>query len=106
MNMDSLDCFSIACAGVPQNEKNGFPYGMWVELLDDPFLIGDNAVLGQEHYHIKSKWLRDIYLAHGKDPDDVDTRKLIGVRCKGGIIFDKRQHELSDNIRFRFNRAL
>ena len=106
MNMNSLDCFSIACAGVPQNEKNGFPYGMWVELLDDPFLIGDNAVLGKEHYHIKSKWLRDIYLAHGKDPDDVDTRKLIGVRCKGGIIFDKRQHELSDNIRFRFNRAL
>lgn len=79
---------------------------MWVELLDDPYAIADNIVLGQEHYRIKSKWLRDLYLAHGKNPDDVDSTKLIGRRVSGGIIFDKRQHELSDNLRFRFNRAL
>lgn len=102
---DSLSCFSMACAGVPQNEKDGVPYGMWVELLDDPGAIARNTVLGQERYRIKSKWLKDLYLAHGKEPV-LDTRKLIGVRCKGGIIFDKRQHELSDNLRFRFNRAL
>ena len=104
--MDSLKCFSMACAGVPQNEKDGIPYGMWVELLDDPYAIAENTVLGNEHYRIRSKWLRDLYLAHGKDPDDVDTTKLIGRRVSGGIIFDKRQHELSDNLRFRFNRAL
>lgn len=103
---DSLKCYSMACAGVPQNEKDGIPYGMWVELLDDPPAIARNTILGNEHYKIRSKWLRDLYIEHGKDPDDVDTTKLIGRRVQGGIIFDKRQHELSDNLRFRFNRAL
>lgn len=114
MSQNSCDCFSIACAGVPQPEtkivENGktvrIPSGMWVELLDNPPMIADNAILGNEHYKIKSKWLRELYLAHGKDPDDVDTTKLIGKKVQGGIIFDKREHELSDNIRFRFNRAL
>ena len=112
--MNSLDCFAMACAGVPQNSKlethdgvsEVVPYGMWVELLDDPYIIADNAVLGNEHYRIRSKWLRELYIRHKKDPDDVDTTKLIGRRVQGGIIFDKRQHELSDNLRFRFNRAL
>ncbi len=114
MAQDSLDCFSIACAGVPQPEKeittgdrtDRVPSGMWIHILDDPPIITRNVVLGDEHYRIKSKWLRDLYLAHGKNPDDCDTTKIIGRRVQGGIIFDKRQHELSDNIRFRFNRAL
>ena len=79
---------------------------MWVEIMDDPEIIATGAILGSEDYRIKSKWLRDVYLAHGRDPDHVNTLKLLPRKVPGGIILEGHQHELSDNLRIRFNRAL
>lgn len=97
--------YAIACAGVPQRENYlGVPIGMWVELLDDPDLIATSAVLGHEDYKIKSEWLRELYLKNGMNPDKVDTMKLIPRKVPGGIILEKRQHTLSDNLHYRFRR--
>lgn len=98
---------SITAAGVPQRTAfDGCPVGMWIEILDDPSIIATGTVLGRKDYKIKSKWLRDVYLAHGRDPDRVNTFKLIPVKVPGGVILDERTHELSDNLKIRFNRAL
>lgn len=98
---------SVTAAGVPQNTAfDGCPVGMWVEILDNPSLIATGAVLGRKDYRIKSKWLRDVYLAHGRDPDRVNTFKLNPVKVPGGVILEERTHELSDNLKIRFNRAL
>lgn len=99
--------YVVTAAGVPQKKAfDGCPVGMWIELLDDPELIATGAVLGHEDYRIKSKWLRDVYLAHGRDPDRVNTLKLLPRKVYGGIILEGHQHELSDNLKWRFCRAL
>lgn len=101
----SLDDIKVTCAGVPQHKTDDeVPIDMWVELLDEPSLICTRTILGAENYRIKSQWLRDLYIAHGMDPDHVDTRKNIPVRCQGGVILEKRTHELSDNLVYRIKR--
>ena len=98
---------TVTAAGVPQKTAfDGCPVGMWLEILDDPQLISTGAVLGRSDYRIKSKWLRDVYLAHGRDPDCVNTLKLLPRKVPGGVILEGHQHELSDNLKIRFNRAL
>ena len=97
--------YTVTCAGVPQRYNHlGVPIGMWVELLDKPWLITTESVLGHEHYRIESEWLRKIYTDHGMDPNDVDTMKLIPRKVPGGIILDKRQHTLNDNLIYRLRR--
>lgn len=100
------DVIGMALAGVPQQkDHNGVPIGMWVEILDEPKIITiDGYTLGNEHYKIQSEWLRQIYLEHGMNPDDVDTMKLIPVRVPGGVILDKRQHRMNDNLVWRLRR--
>lgn len=100
------DVISMALAGVPQNkDHNGVPIGMWVEILDDPSIITvDGYTLGQEHYSIKSWWLRRLYYKHEMNPDDVDTMKLIPVRVPGGVILEKRRHRMNDNLVWRLRR--
>lgn len=100
------DLISMALAGVPQNtDANGVPVGMWVEVLDNPeVILIDGYTLGNEHYTIKSEWLRDLYVSNGLDPDDVDTCKLIPVKIPGGVILDKRTHKLNDNLMWRLRR--
>lgn len=99
--------YKMACAGVPQrSRKDDTPQGMWIELLDDPSRILDKWTLGDRHYVIKSEWLRKLYKDNGHDPDDVNTLKLLPRRVPGGVILEGRQHELSDNMKWRFNRAL
>lgn len=101
------DLIGMACAGVPQkwDYNHEYPVGMWVELLDDPeTMLIDGYVLGQEHYRIKSPWLRALYETHDVDPDDVDTRKLIPVKVPGGWVLEGRQHHLNDNLYWRFRR--
>ena len=98
----SLKSFSIACAGVPQKkDENGLPIGMWVELLDCPEIILTDKELGQKEYKIKSKWLRDEYIKYGKDPDRVNTFKLLPQRVEGGIILRESTYKLKDNLVWR-----
>lgn len=103
---DFSDIIGMALAGVPQQkDHNGVPIGMWVEVLDEPKIITiDGYTLGNEHYRIKSEWLRRMYLDNGLNPDDVDTMKLIPVRVPGGVILDKRQHRMNDNLVWRLRR--
>lgn len=110
--IQSLKDFSMACAGVPQRVKEvmidgkleRIPTGMWLEIIDDPSLIGTHNVLGQEHYCIKSQWIRDLYNKAGMNPDDVSTMKLIPVKVPGGVILESRQHTLTDNLVYRLRR--
>ena len=101
-----MKAFNLTCAGVPQRFNHlGVPIGMWIELLDNPQLITTSSVLGHEHYRIKSPWLRRLYEENGMDPDDVDTMKLIPRKVPPiGIILDKRQHTLNDNLIYRLRR--
>lgn len=101
------DLIGIACAGVPQqwDYHETYPIGMWIELLDDPMLLLDDGhELGQAHYAIRSEWLRKLYTDNDADPDDVDTRKLIPVRCPGGVILEPRTHKLNDNLSWRLRK--
>ena len=99
--------YKMACAGVPQRyHKDGCPQGMHIELLDCPERILSQYTLGSASYQIKSPWLRKIFTDSGRDPDSVNTLKLIPRRVYGGTILEGRQHELSDNMKWRFNRAL
>lgn len=101
--VSELQHIEMACAGVPQKTTlQGVPIGMWVEILDDPEIITREVVLGKEDYQIKSPWLRQLYLEHSMDPDNVDTFKLIPVVCHGGVLLEKRQHRLSDNAMLSF----
>lgn len=104
--VQSLKDIVVTCAGVPQkkDELTGVPVGMWIELLDNPHLICEKTELGDPHYRIKSEWLRKIYIDNGFDPDNVDTMKLIPRKVKGGVILEKRNHTLSDNLQFRIRR--
>lgn len=101
------DLIGMACAGVPQkmDHSESYPVGMWVEILDDPMVIlEDGHALGQEHYSIRSEWLRALYLEHGQDPDDVNTLKLMPKKVPGGVILEGRQHKLNDNLVWRLRR--
>ena len=93
---------SMACAGVP-NRRNGdgIPYGMWIEILDNPETILSDNILGKKDYKIESGWLRELYINNNMNPDSVNTMKLIPERVPGGIILKERQHKLSDNLRMR-----
>lgn len=104
--MESFDdLIGMAAAGIPQKNEHGLPIGMWVELLDDPSLIcRTGTILGQEHYRIRSEWLRKMYIEHGKDPDDVNTMKLIPETVPGGTILRERRHQLNDNLIWRLRR--
>lgn len=99
--------YKMACAGVPQrSHKDGVPQGMWIELLDDPEKIQRGGQLGDRHYKIKSEWLRKQFIESGRNPDDVNTLKLLPRKVPGGVILEGHVHELSDNMKWRFNRAL
>ena len=101
--------YKMACAGVPQRSyPDGTPRGMWIELLDDPTRILGHYTLGSASYRIQSEWLRKKFTDTGRNPDKVNTLKLIPVKAPlgGGVILEGRQHELSDNMKWRFNRAL
>lgn len=100
------DFIGMALAGVPQpKDKDDVPYGMWIEILDDPkIILNDGYTLGNEHYRIQSDWLRQLYKEHGLNPDDVDTMKLIPKKVEGGVILEKRTHKLNDNLMWRLRR--
>lgn len=105
--IDPMKSFSMAAAGVPQHCKaDGCPYGMWLELLDDPTRITTGTELGQSHYKIKSDWLRKLYERTKRDPDDVNTMKLLPKTVRGGIILVPTTHKMTDNLKMRMNRAL
>ena len=94
-----LNDINMACAGVPQRRTNeGVPYGPWLELLDDPALICSGVEIGQEHYVIKSEWLRKLYTDHGMNPDDCNTLKLLPKRVPGGVVLQGHTHKLDDGM--------
>ena len=99
--------YNVTCAGVPQPKRaDGLPYGMWIELLDKPDRILGGE-LGSEHYRIRSGWLRDLYKDHGKNPDDVNTLKLLPRKVPGGIILEGHTHEIDgDGLVLRLSRSL
>lgn len=103
----SLKSYSMAASGVPQPlHFDGVPGGMWIELLDHPELILHSYTLGHEDYRIESQWLRKIFTESGRDPDRVNTLKLLPRKVPGGVILEGTQHKLSDNLKMRFNRGL
>jgi len=99
--------YNVTCAGVPQPKRaDGLPYGMWVELLDDPNRIFGGE-LGNEHYSIHSRWLRQMYKKAGKNPNDVNTLKLLPRRVHGGVILEGHTHEIdSDGLAIRLSRSV
>ena len=107
---EGLARLNVTCAGVPQPKRaDGLPYGMWLELLDDParILDGEEAPpLGQAAYKIKSEWLRSLYRSKGKNPDAVDTLKLLPRKVPGGVILEGHTHQLGDGLKIRLCRSL
>ena len=99
--------YNVTCAGVPQPKRaDGLPYGMQIELLDCPSQIFA-GILGHEHYKIQSHWLRQLYKDHGKDPDDVNTLKLLPRKVPGGVILEGHTHELDgDGLVLRLSRSV
>ncbi len=104
---EGLDKYNVTCAGVPQPKRaDGLPYGMWIELLDDPTRIFGGE-LGHEKYWIKSKWLVDLYQKSEKDPFEVNTLKLLPRRVPGGVILEGHTHEIdSDGLALRLSRSV
>ena len=104
---EGLECFNVTCAGVPQPKRaDGLPYGMWVELLDDPERIFGGE-LGHESYTIQSRWLREMYWEHNRDPGNVNTLKLLPRRVHGGVILEGHTHEIdSDGLAIRLSRSV
>ena len=104
---EGLDRFNVTCAGVPQPKRaDGLPYGMWLELLDDPERIFGGE-LGWPHYIIHSAWLRQMYKKAGKNPNDVGTLKLLPRRVHGGVILEGHTHEIdSDGLALRLSRSV
>ena len=98
---------NVTCAGVPQPKRaDGLPYGMWIELLDRPDRIF-GGVLGHEKYKIESDWLRQLYQDAGKDPDEVNTLKLIPRKVPGGVILEGHTHEIDgDGLNIRLSRSI
>ena len=96
--------YSMAAAGVPQkSDANDVPIGMWIEILDNPQIIKEHGYeLGQEHYCVKSPWLRKILQDGGYNPDDIDTRKLMPKKAFGGYIYVPTTMKLNDNMVLRW----
>lgn len=93
------DVLAFTCAGMPQKSDDGCPVGMWVEILDDPMLIcATGQRFGQTDYHIKSEWLRELYLSHGRNPDSVNTMKLMPKRVPGGVLLVETTFIMHDNM--------
>ena len=104
-----LDHLNVTCAGVPQPKRaDSLPYGMWIELLDQPERIAMSLKqeLGNSAYSIKSGWLRDLYLNAGKNPDKVNTLKLLPRKVPGGVILEGHTHELDDGLKIRLCMSL
>lgn len=95
--------FSMAGAGIPHDtDRNHVPIGMGVELYDDPTRIyDDDLILGHERYRIMSDWLRQVYIAHGMNPDDVNTMKLVQDKVKGGAILRETTFNIRNLIKRR-----
>ena len=104
---DGVKRFNVTCAGVPQPKRaDELPYGMWIELLDSPARIFGGE-LGHEDYKIQSAWLREIYEKAGKDPDHVNTLKLIPKKVPGGVILEGHTHKIDgDGLVLRLSRSL
>lgn len=97
-----LKRYNVGCAGVPQHsDAQGIPYGMWLELLDDPKRIMDRTELGKRYYKIKNPELREILRNAGKDPDRQNTLKLLPRRVKGGVILEGVTHTLSESADYQ-----
>lgn len=99
--------YNVTCAGVPQPKRaDGLPYGMWVELLDEPSRIFGGE-LGHEKYMITSDWLQDMYIDAKKDWEHVNTLKLLPRRVHGGVILEGHTHEIdSDGLALRLSRSV
>ena len=99
--------YNVTCAGVPQPKRaDGLPYGMWVELLDEPSRIFGGE-LGHEDYMITSDWLQDLYIDGKKDWQHVNTMKLLPRRVHGGVILEGHTHEIdSDGLAIRLSRSV
>ena len=99
--------YNVTCAGVPQPKRaDGLPYGMWVELLDEPSRIFGGE-LGHENYMITSDWLQDLYIDAKKDWEHVNTMKLLPRRVHGGVILEGHTHEIdSDGLAIRLSRSV
>lgn len=96
--------YNVTCAGVPQPKRmDGTPKGMWIEILDEPMRVL-GGVLGDEHYTVKTEWLRKLLLDNGHDPDDQNTLKLIPRKVPGGVILDGHTHQLDDGLKVRLFR--
>ena len=104
---EGLGRYNVTCAGVPQPKRaDGLPYGMWVELLDDPERIFGGE-LGHEEYMIVSDWLQDMYIEAGRDWQHVNTMKLLPRRVHGGVILEGHTHEIdSDGLAIRLSRSV
>lgn len=102
----TISRYNVTCAGVPQPKRaDGLPYGMWIELLDDPSKIFGGE-LGHDSYTIGSHWLRTLYWEHNRDPGNVNTLKLIPREVPGGVILEGRTHEIdSDGMIIRLSRS-
>lgn len=94
--------YNVGCAGVPQNvDAEGRPYGMWIELLDNPKRIMDRTELGNRHYKVQNEELRKILTDEGKEPDKINTLKLLPRRVRGGVILEGVTHTLSSSADFQ-----
>lgn len=104
---EGLDKYNVTCAGVPQPKRaDGLPYGMWIELLDEPERIFGGE-LGHEEYMITSDWLQDMYIDAGRDWQHVNTLKLLPRRVHGGVILEGHTHEIdSDGLALRLSRSV
>lgn len=98
-----LKSIKMAGAGIPQHsDTNGCPVGMWVEILDNPEVIKEKGYeLGQRRYKVKSKWLIDLLVKNGYNPDDIDTRKLMPKKAFGGYIYVPTTMKLHDGLLMR-----
>ena len=98
-----LKSIKMAGAGIPQHtDSNGCPIGMWIEILDNPDVIKEKGYeLGQRRYQVKSKWLIDLLVKHGYDPNDIDTRKLMPKKAFGGYIYVPTTMKLHDGLLMR-----
>lgn len=88
---------------MPQKkDSNGTPIGMWLEILDDPYIIKNKGYeLGQKEYKVKSEWLRETLIKGGYDPDKIDTRKLLPKKAYGGYIYRPTTMKLNDGLYMR-----
>lgn len=98
------DILGTAIAGVPKRIKNGMPVGMWVEILDRPERLTEDAVMGHQEYRIKSEWLRNDYEKHGMDPDRVNTYKLMPKHVHGGTILVGTEYRCNASFLILFKR--